>query len=137
MANWATDGAIRLEHCRSSTFLMSVHNANLTGVLSSHNCSGAAGTLVSPGPVTLRLSAKLMGFFRNASRLHVIVWHLANTKEMLSSTRPVRRKSGLADSNFFSPSFANDGNGCAVGALQLYYHHTVYTVSQPKGINCE
>jgi len=35
-----------------------------------------------------------------AIQSHVLVWHLANTKEMLSSTRPVRRKSGLADSNF-------------------------------------
>ena len=100
MANWTTDGAIRLEHCRSATFLMSVHAANLTGVLSSDNCSGAAGTLVSQGPVTLRLSAKLMGFFRYASRFHVLGWHLANTKEMPSSTRPVRRKSGLSDTIF-------------------------------------
>ena len=68
VANWVTDGAVRLEHCRSATFLMSVQTASLTGVLSSDNCSGAAGTLVSQGPVTLRPSAKLIGFFRYASR---------------------------------------------------------------------
>ena len=125
------DGAIRLEHCRSATFLMSVQNASLTGVLSSDNCSGAAGILVSQGPVTLRLSAKLIGFFQVCSlqvldaeefvvQSHVLCWHLVNTKEMPSSTRPVRRKSGLSDSNFLTASFANEGNGCAVGALQLY-----------------
>ena len=109
VANWATDGAVRLEHCRSATFLMSVQNASLTGVLSSDNCSGAAGTLVSQGPVTLRLSAKLVGCFRYASRFAgfgcwriraAIRSYIANTEEMPCSTRPVRRKSGLADSNF-------------------------------------
>ena len=115
MANWTADGAVRLEHCISSTFLMSVHNASLTGVLSSDNCTGAAGILVSQGPVTLRDSAKLIGFSRDASAgfpfpvLQVLSLqvdaeefavrsYVANTKEMPSSTRPVRRKSGLAES---------------------------------------
>ena len=105
VANWTTDGAIRLEHCRSSTFLMSVHQATLTGVLSSDNCSGAAGTLVSQGPVTLRHSAKLIGWMLHAEEFtvqsRVLHWNLTSTKEMPSSTRPVPRKSGLADSNFF------------------------------------
>eukprot|EP00434_Breviolum_minutum_P041344 symbB.v1.2.036779.t1/scaffold5271.1/size29093/3 len=46
---WTTDSAVRLEDCSSSTFLVAVQEAALTGKLSSNNCTGAAGTLVSQG----------------------------------------------------------------------------------------
>ena len=92
VANWTADGAVRLEHCRSATFLMSVHTASLTGVLSSDNCSGVAGILVSQGPVTLRLSAKLIGLFRfQVCRF----WMLKNSLFSLTSlfgTWPTPRK---------------------------------------------
>ena len=57
-----TASAVRLEDCRSETFLTSEsveQEAALTGTLSSNNCTGAAGTLVSQGPVELRILTQL------------------------------------------------------------------------------
>ena len=62
VSKWTTDtaSAVRLEDCTSETFLISVQQgAALNGTLSSSNCSGTAGTLVSRGPVELRILAQL------------------------------------------------------------------------------
>ena len=101
---------MRLEHCTSATFLVSVQEAALTGKLSSNNCSGAAGTLVSQGPVKLRILTQL------GSVVTFFLWRLegrrwsgvsvagsldcrfvvCSAKEISSLTRLVRRKSGIA-----------------------------------------
>ena len=62
VSKWTTDtaSAVRLEDCTSETFLISVQQgAALNGTLSSNNCSGTAGTLVSRGPVELRILTQL------------------------------------------------------------------------------
>ena len=113
---------------------MSVQTASLTGVLRSHNCLGVAGTLVSQGQVTLRLSAEPVGFFCYASRFGGFeppggCWrirysvlrrqHRGNAVFKNTSAPQVR----LGRQQFLTTCFANDGNGSALGALQLYYHY--------------
>ena len=111
---WTTDSAVRLEDCSSSTFLVAVQEAALTGTLSSNNCRGAAGTLVSQGRVELRILTQLgsvapflfhfqvqrwswvsvAGLWSLRCRFHASV--ACSAKEMPSLTRLVRHKSGMA-----------------------------------------
>ena len=111
---WTTDSAVRLEDCSSSTFLVAVQEAALNGTLSSNNCTGAAGTLVSQGPVELRILTQpfsfapfllhfqvqrwswvsVAGLWSLGCRFHASV--ACSAKEMPSLTRLVRHKSGMA-----------------------------------------
>ena len=111
MSKWTTDtaSAVRLEDCRSETFLTSVEQeAALTGTLSSNNCTGAAGTLVSQGPVELRILTQLgsvapfllLSVSRRLQEVSVVYrFHesvACSAQEMPSLTRLVRHKSGMA-----------------------------------------
>ena len=109
VSKWTTDtaSAVRLEDCRSETFLISVQQeAVLNGTLSSENCTGTAGTLVSRGPVKLRIltqlalslrfccSSRFKGGLESQSQeaSAVDLLHALPAKEMSSLTRLVRRK---------------------------------------------
>ena len=111
MSKWTTDtaSAVRLEDCRSETFLTFVEQeAALTGTLSSNNCTGAAGTLVSQGPVELRILTQLgsvapfllLSVSRRLQEVSVVYrFHesvACSAQEMPSLTRLVRHKSGMA-----------------------------------------
>ena len=111
VSKWTTDtaSAVRLEDCTSETFLISVQQGvALTGKLSSNNCTGTAGTLVSRGPVELRILTQpgsvapflLLSVSRRLQEVSVVYrFHesvACSAQEMPSLTRLVRHKSGMA-----------------------------------------
>ena len=113
VANWTADGAVRLEHCRSATFLMSVHQASLTGVLSGDNCTGAAGTLVSQGPVTLRNAVfnKTSAPQVRAPEVEARNWTVAGTEAWISSST-VSYLDKIDCDPVFGGLVTEDGAGC-------------------------
>jgi len=109
---WTTDSAVRLEDCRSSTFLVAVQEAALNGTLSSNNCTGAAGTLVSQGLVELRNAVfnKTSSPQVRAPMFEGSNWIVTGTETWISA--PVSNLHKIDCDHVFAGVVNEDGVGC-------------------------
>eukprot|EP00434_Breviolum_minutum_P038114 symbB.v1.2.033799.t1/scaffold4250.1/size42417/4 len=137
VSKWTTDtaSAVRLEDCTSETFLISVQQgAALNGTLSSNNCSGTAGTLVSRGPVELRNAV-----FNKSSSPQVRApvfegsnWNVTGTETWISGTVSSLHK--IDCDQVFGGVVNEYGGGCRTCNPGLtFVKHEGVTIGSVKG----
>eukprot|EP00434_Breviolum_minutum_P041342 symbB.v1.2.036777.t2/scaffold5271.1/size29093/1 len=131
---WTTDSAVRLEDCRSSTFLVAVQEAALSGTLSSSNCTGAAGTLVSQGRVELRNAVfnKTSSPQVRAPMFEGSNWKVSGTETWISA--PVSNLHKIDCDHVFAGVVNEDGVGCRTCDPGFtFVKHAGVTIGSVKG----